>query len=439
MTDEKQRSSSIGLKRLMDSPMSREFVVFSTTTLLSQGTRFGISIFAAKTLGPSIWGIWQLLYLILAYSSLSHLGITNAMNREVPLLSGKGEMQKVREVEAVTMGSVLIASLIAGSLLLFVSFFASGSVPTSSMLCMVFLFVSYTTYNYFEVYLRANGLFFEMSRQQLFFSLMFILLVTPAIVIFKFEGFLLSQAVVIMLTVAFIIKTLPVIIKPVFDFTTAFRLIKIGFPIMIGMILFTFMNTADRWMIATWLNLEQLGYYSLAIMVLRALMVVPTVIAQQIFPNMAQSWGKTNSCKDLKKWIRLHCFMCLGLLVPLSTLVWWLMPIFVSRFMPDFVPGIAAMKISLAMPLFFGLSTAYVNLLNTVDQQFKVMLIRGVALICNLLLNSIFLHFGLGINGVALGTVLSFGLYYLSVLTLGRHVIRKLEKPCGLHKVAHIT
>ena len=50
--------------------------------------RFIVALIAARKLGPATWGTWQLLYLILAYSSFIHLGVINGMNREIPVLNG---------------------------------------------------------------------------------------------------------------------------------------------------------------------------------------------------------------------------------------------------------------------------------------------------------------------------------------------------------------
>jgi O-antigen/teichoic acid export membrane protein len=96
--------------------------------------------------------------------------------------------------------------------------------------------------------------------------------------------------------------------------------------------------------------------------------------------------------------------------------------------MPEFGPGITAMKISLAVPVFFGLATVFVNMLTIVDRQFQLMLIRATVLVINIGLNIVFVKNGYGINGVALGTAVSFALYYLAVFFLGKSVLRKMSQ-----------
>ena len=231
----------------------------------------------------------------------------------------------------------------------------------------------------------------------------------------------------ILLTILFIFKITPVRLQIKFDLKESLHLIKIGFPIMIGMILFTFMITADRWIIATFLNLKELGYYSLSIMVLRGLTLIPRVISQQIFPRLAKTWGSTSNYEDLTKWIRINMVMCLCLTTPVVLLV--------RNYMPEFIPGITAMKIGLIVPFFFGLSTVFANLLNIIGKQLELMLIRGAALLFDIVLNIIFVKMGLGINGIALGTALTFGLYYLAVAAFGKSAIKSVRQK---HTLKHI-
>lgn len=422
-------------KDAVRSTLFKEFILFSFSTFLVQGSRFTVSVIAAKNLGPSTWGIWQLLYLILAYSSIFHLGITNGMNREIPILSGREDDQTINTIRSISFGTVLLAGIIAGAAIFGSSKLIEDGQIHIPLKFMILLLVAYLIYTYLEVYLRSSGWFNHMSQQQIFFSITFLALVTPAVLKFHLNGYILSQAAVILLTILFIFKITPVRLQIKFDLRESFRLIKIGFPIMIGMILFTFMMTADRWVIATFLNLNELGYYSLSIMVLRGLTLIPRVISQQIFPRLAKTWGSTSKYEDLTKWIRVHIVMCLCLTTPVILLAFLFFPLLVRNYMPEFVPGITAMKISLIVPFFFGLSTVFVNLLNTIGKQLQLMLIRGAALLFDIVLNIIFVKMGLGINGIALGTALTFVLYYLAVAAFGKSAIRSVQQKNYLKQI----
>jgi O-antigen/teichoic acid export membrane protein len=157
-------------------------------------------------------------------------------------------------------------------------------------------------------------------------------------------------------------------------------------------------------------------------------MMIPLIFAQQIFPRMAKTWGQTSDSEDLVKWIRINTIICFGLLIPMILIMYHLMPIIVEFYMPEFGPGITAMKISLAVPVFFGLATVFVNMLTILDRQFQLMLIRVAVLAINIVLNIVFVKTGYGINGVALGTSVSFALYFLVVFFIGKSVLKQMSR-----------
>lgn len=131
--------------------------------------RFTVALIAAKKLGPATWGIWQLLYLILAYSSFIHLGVINGMNREIPVLNGRGDQKSVRLIKSVSLGSVLVSSIMAG-FSIFIFALATNEVPaTVPLRWMPMLLIVYLLHRYLEVYLRSDKLFGQVSLQQLFF------------------------------------------------------------------------------------------------------------------------------------------------------------------------------------------------------------------------------------------------------------------------------
>jgi O-antigen/teichoic acid export membrane protein len=427
------------IKSLSNPIFNREFLLFGFATFFFQSTRFGVSLLAANMVGPLAWGTWQLLYLILAYSSILHLGITNGMLREIPILTGEGDNQRAQTVASVTIGIVIIVCLTCSSFLFLGSFLDSLPISASYIRGIALILPIYLLHNYFEVYLRSSDLFVVLSKQRIFFSIIFIASVIPSVFYLRLEGYLYSQAFTYLLTVIFILALLTLRINPIYSTSEAFRLIKIGLPIMMGQILFTFMSTVDRWIIATYLNLEQLGYYSLAIMVLSGLMMFPIMMAQRLYPKMAQAWGQTSKVFELKYWLRLNRIMCLTLLTPLTVLVGFLLPKFVTIKMPAYEPGITAMLITLAVPVFFGLTTGYNCLLNLVGKQFSLTVIRGVALVVNILLNFVFVQMGMGIEGVALGTALSFMFYFFAAATMARIFMRQIQRNTNMLQTSSNT
>ena len=409
----------------ISSLLFKEFVLFSFSTVFMQTARFLVALIAAKKLGPATWGIWQLLFLILTYGSFIHLGAINGMNREIPIYKGRGDKKKIGLIREVALGTVLLSSLIAGLVIFIMALLIEAEAFRAPLKWMPPLLAVYLLHNYLQVYLRSDKLFNYVSMQQLFFAAAFPIVVMPLLIAFQLPGFIIGHCITIFLTCIFILKTSPVRIKLRFDVSETLRLLRIGFPIMTAGILYALMMTVDRLVISTWLTIQHLGYYSLSIMVIGSLALITTVVGQQIYPRMAESWGRTSNSIELKKWIRIQLLMGVGLTIPFIVAAYFLFPMFVKYYMNAYAPGITAMKISLVSPIFIAIASCYANCLNTIDKQFYVLVILGVAIIINIVLNIILIKLGMGINGVAVATAFTNLFYCLMVRLTSRACIGK--------------
>ena len=389
--------------------------------------RFVVALIAAKKLGPATWGIWQLLYLILAYSSFIHLGVINGMNREIPVLNGRGDQQSASLIRAVSLGFVLASSMLAGLAIFIFALSIDTMTAAVPLRWMPMLLIMYLLHRYLEVYLRSDKLFGHVSLQQLLLAVAFPVIAIPLLSVHELSGYIVGQTIAIGLTCLFIIKISPVCLKLRFRLTETIRLLKIGFPIMTAGILYTLMMTVDRVIISTLLTMQQLGYYSLSILVMASLSLIPLVVGQQIFPRMAEAWGRTSKSKELIPWIRRQVFMSISLTAPMVLAAYIILPPIVKHFLVEYTSGITAMKITLVTPLFLGMTSAFGNFLNTVDKQSYLLLFQILAVCLNIVLNIVFIQVGLGITGVAIGTTIAFIIHSLLLTGFGIFVQKKIE------------
>lgn len=421
------RSVTNFLRRAQDSSLLREFVLFSFSTLLLQASRFAVNLLAAKQLGPSVWGLWYMLNLVLAYGSVVHLGVINAMNRDVPLFRGRQDAEKVHLVQAVTLAVLVITTTVSGLILLVGAVVWSDQLLRGPLAMLALLFTVTQVYTYLQMYLKSYGLFTQMSYQQVAFALLFPLAVVPLTLAYHLVGFILGQTIITTLVSLYILSTSGITLKLVFDFAEALRLMRVGLPIMLVGLLYTLLTTADRWVITALLDVEQLGYYSLAIMMLGIVSLIPMVIAQQMYPRMAEAWGRTGDPKAVLGWALKQASMATVVTLPLIVLLYLTASPLIANFLPVYSPGIGAMKVILIGPLFLALSGGFGNALNTLDKQAYLLGVQAAAILVNVGLNIVFIRAGLGITGVALGTSLTFVTYGLGVSALGLWLTRTAQ------------
>lgn len=399
--------------------------MFASSTVFYQGSRFAVGLIAASFLGPQVYGLWNALSLILAYGGATGLGIPNAMNRDVPFLKGKKDLQGAEKIRRVAWGAILCTSLASGVMLIIIASFLS--IPSSlkfPLQCMAMLFVASQLYGYLQFYLKSDLRFASMSYQQFIFAVLLPIITVPLTFFYGLSGYIAGQTLVTILVAWLIVRLISFSFKPEFDLHETLRLAKIGGPIMTVGLFYSLLTTIDRWVILTFLGVKELGYYSLAIMVESIVLLIPLTIAQQIYPRMAETFGNTSNYLSLKTWIGRQIIMATGAIVPLLVGLYFLFPPFVHKFLPDYTLGITAMQIILVGLLFLPLSGGFGNFLNTVDKQVYNMIAQGVAVLINLGLNISFAKMGLGINGVALGTTIAYISYSLITLLVGNKVLK---------------
>jgi len=139
---------------------------------------------------------------------------------------------------------------------------------------------------------------------------------------------------------------------------------------------------------------------------------------------MAEVWGRTGRVSEVMVWVRRQVMMSAGITIPVVALVLLAATPFVTRFLPDYVPGIGAMKIIVIGPLFLALAAGFGNLLNVLNRQVWYLVIQGCALLLNVTLNVILVKSGLGISGVATGTTITYALYGTVLVIAGSAIAR---------------
>jgi O-antigen/teichoic acid export membrane protein len=414
------------LTKVSSSPIILETILFAVSTIALQGSRFTVNLSAARSLGPETWGLWYILNLVLAYGGLIHFGVINAMNREVPVSRGRGETDKVHFVQSVTFGVMTVSTLVAGGTLLFSSLAWNDDSLRNPLALLALLFVSAQLYIFLQIHLKSEGRFRRMSYQQLVFASLLPMLALPLTARYGLPGYILAQTVTTLVVAGFMIRKWPFNLKPVFNWREAFRLMKIGFPIMLVGLLYTLLTTADRWVIIAFFEAKWLGYYSLAIMTLGVTSLIPMVLAQQMYPRMAEAWGRTAQTRPVLLWALRQSATATVITLPVILVIYFTAPALVMRYLPTYQLGIPALSIILIAPLFLAISNGFANMLNTLDRQMFTVAVQVGAIMLNIGLNILFVRLGFGITGVAWATAATYAVYGLALVGLGFSTIRSM-------------
>src|SRR5207253_8644537 len=78
------------------------------------------------------------------------------------------------------------------------------------------------------------------------------------------------------------------------------ELAKVGTPMLLGGYLAGLILVSDQTMITTYLGPEKLGYYSLSVFLMSAMVIIPTSINTLLYPKASAHYGRTKDTMALR-------------------------------------------------------------------------------------------------------------------------------------------
>ncbi len=408
----------------------RDTVRYAASVVLAQCALFVGGFAIARFLGPTHYGLWNGLQLILLYASYSQLGIVNALNRELPLRRGKGELAQAERVRSTTLGAVLVTALIAGGAILAYSTIATSRHSPLVILGLRFvglLVVLQQIYTYFEICFRTNHEFGVISKLRFSRTVLDISLAVLLTYAFDLVGRLWAATLTFIVILAYILRQHPVPFRPAFDPKEAAKLIAIGFPIMLVGLVSGLFQSIDRVLILAFLNPTHLGYYAIGLTAASVLGIIPGVIGEILYPRFAERYGETNSPSQLKEYVLTPTYLLAHLLPVFLGTLYLLIPYAILMALPKYAPAIRPARILILGSFFLAIAGFASDFLNTINRQAINLMAQILSLAIAISFTYAFLRLGWGIQGVALATVLTSFLY--SIALLGYVLLRHFATP----------
>jgi O-antigen/teichoic acid export membrane protein len=385
--------------------MRGEFLLYSSSTVLMQGSKMLTSIFVARLLTPTVFGWWNALQPLLIYGAMLHLGVLNGMNRDVPYFKGRGESEHSEYIRRVSWGVTIITALIAAFLTLGASFFIRDNQIVEwalRFLALVLLFQQWYLYKTMELISAIR--FSLLSVQQFAQAILFPLFCISMAWKWGLNGFIMAQAAVNLLVCLLMTKLTNYNLRPIIDWVEARRLSAVGLPIMMAGFLYDTLRALDRWVILSFLGAEQVGYYTLAILALQAITLLPSVVTAQFYPRISKRFGETHSYAALRPLLLTTLKASSAMIIPFGLLTFLLIKPLTYIFLPDYVQGInAAMIVIIGVTVSRPVAGMAATFLNAIGKASWYLRVQAVIIVVQLVLTIGATRLGWGLNGVALG------------------------------------
>lgn len=404
----------------MKEKIVKDTLFYSFSTFLAKIFGFIRSIIVARFLGPSLYGMWSALSIVLEYSRYSSLGVLNAMNREVPFYRGKKNNAKIEQIRNTGFTMACIPSFVIGFVLILVSIFVKGHVGAewvAALRVIAILVFTKQLYDFFTLFFRSNNEFMFLGKLQLFFAAVDLVLIAVLVIRFGFYGFLWA----IVLSYIWLISYIFSHVRRNFNFKLYFNrkllshLVKVGIFMTVIIVTVNLRTTVDRLMIVKFLGVTELGYFGISYVLIQFVFLIPSALSQIMYPRLVEKYGSSN--KDtavLRRYIEKSTLVLAYLMPVLIGEVFLFLPFGVGAFLPEYIPGVAAAQITILGLFFFSAETIAGNFLVTTNRLKWYFICAIIAVIFNFVLDYTFLKAGFGIKGVALGGVMITSFIYTS-------------------------
>jgi O-antigen/teichoic acid export membrane protein len=391
---------------------------FSFASMIGGIGLFFSNYIAARVLGPSTWGLWQGVRLVLVYGACLHLGAQYGMQRELPILRGRGETVTTDAIINVAYTIVMLAAVIVSILVFLVAWMVPIDREARVMLLFVagMLFLEYVRV-FYGTLLRATNRFGIVSRVTMIDGAGHVASAGLAAFTGLF-GFLVGQIVRLTADSWYSLRTRQLIPRFQWDNALARSLVVIGFPIMLSVFAHAALTSSDKMLILSLLGSSELGYYSLGTLIFMPLLVIFGASNSVMFPRFAERFGQTGRADALRGYVIEPIGLLASVVSVLVGMIFLGVDWATGTFLPEYLPGVDAARVLLIGQFFHALAGMAGNLLVTIDRQRVYLAVLAGGAVLNLCLSYAALRLGFGIAGVAAATSVSFAAYFICLAVL---------------------
>lgn len=374
------------------------------------------TVLLARTLGPSGKGIFALVTLVpWLLVEFGNFGIGTA----VVYFIGKRKYKLEEIVNTVGLFALLWGGMLAVLVLLFSGYlfplFLKGVAPLLAVMTIAIV-PFWLLYAYFNFVLLAKDRIkqfnlLNMMRPTVFILLFALILILPVEdkLLGAVSAWVVAEVVCGLLSVRWVKK--PTFSRPSFNFLSIKEMLGYGLKAHLGNVLLYFNYRLDLLLVGMFLNVTQVGFYSIALAMSEAIWRIPNSIGLALFPKISLSSteeGNAITPVVTRNTIFLTSLACLPFLMFGREIVSLTLG-------PKFIPSLPALWLLLPGVVIFSASKILVNYFNGSGKPLVSGLGGIVSLTTMIVLDILFIP-RWGISGAALASTISYTVFSVIML-----------------------
>ena len=331
-------------------------------------------LLSTRALVPAARGTVHLTFLIAGYLSYGAIGACFGLEKRVPILIGQGDREQLKRLEGVGVTAVHILAGFGAVAMWVYAWLAQGLESTTRMAIVFggFYIILSQICSVYRGLLRSHVRFGIIVRSTLLeAAVLFVLVVAGAHLlgaVGAMVGWCLGLAAVCLYL---LFSGKPASLGRLHWPTTA-SLVRVGLPLLGAGLTGMFARTADNIVVAKYLGLEALGYYSLAWQLALYLYNVPGAADTVLTPKLFQAHGRGGV--QAMKPVALDATWAFGALTPvLSVIAAIAAPVLVYIVLPQYVPAIPALKVFMFTVVLVAIPLVIRTVMVALNREFELM------------------------------------------------------------------
>jgi O-antigen/teichoic acid export membrane protein len=385
---------------------------YMTSTVFVTLFNFARNIITAKLLGPYLTGLC--LSLITIPQIISYLGLTEVLTVIVPFQKGKNNYRLANEITSELFNyTVFISMTLFSVVLLYSIIFVSGDIRNFLILATS-LAICWELKKFITSIYAAEKEFIKLSWLEFWFSLMTLIISFVLIYFFTGYGFWLGLIIPNLVIIVYCLNDYGlkgVLILKVVNFRIILKILPLGIVILLSSVVYApFFIIAKLFMLVA-IGAKAVGYFVLSIIVISKLSIIPKSIASVLMPHISSMHAEIESDDRIFKLFFKSQLLTLGLTLLVVVPGYFMIEPVVSYLLPKFISGVPAARIMLVAGIPYCLIYNANNVLIALHHKRDYLKIFSIVFICQLIIYSILLYFGMTIDRVATSFCFIFMFY----------------------------
>ena len=282
---------------------SSETFFFTFCHYISFIFTFLAAIMIRRLLGPLTMGFFSKLMLFLQYGKFHHLGIINAMERDISYYRGENNIIKVVLIQKSVLAFIFLTAFHIGTILAIVAaFWTELQLAIPFIILLIFI---ETLIAYYQTILQSYKKFKRWG----------IITASMGSIDFLLKGGLTYGLGMYGLLIAMILSGIITLIcyfqwsqcnlpfAFLFSWKEIKTLLKTGLPLLFFRTMYLLSQSVDRIIVLLCLGHLQLGLYSIAVMLNSFLTTMPKSTFRTLSPTILETFGRTKDIQSIKYYL----------------------------------------------------------------------------------------------------------------------------------------